>query len=486
MRVAATILLVSFITSCQEQTRQEQTKSNEFDLNGRSTISIINRTNDSLAIKIENWYAIPLEAQKLDTLLASSGSLSYTLKVQGRNYYSLIAGKTKYSVFTRPNANDTIVFENTISSDSVTFSGDSKDINRFLLKKLLAFNSADADWMSRARATHNAENFSTVISINDSIMQKHLSFTRQNSNDVPAWYTNFEIDRLHYLNVGSKINSFFYRKAMLGKVESFPSDFSDSIASIKAQNLELLGNMRYMYFLNDYISYKTDSSFSSSKPTSKEEWQNHYNRLFTTTDAELTGLVKDFVLTSSISGIIDARSHILDTNWIRRVENKQMQDYLYGYLATHQVLPTGTAVPYFYLKAVNGQHYEPESFQNQVVLINFWATWCKPCIQEFPQENALVEKFATEPVTIVNICIDSDTEKWKEMVRKHELTTLNLIAEDNWNNVLTEKFDIRGLPHSILIDSRGKVVQNKCPKASEGIATQITALLNTMKAEADG
>lgn len=236
-----------------------------------------------------------------------------------------------------------------------------------------------------------------------------------------------------------------------------------------------------MYFLNDYISYKTDSTFSSPKPSSKQEWQKRYNDLFATVDQELTGLPKDFYLTSAISNIIDRRIHILDSNWIAQVQNKSMQDYLYRYIDTHQVLPKGTSIPYFYLRGIDGQHYEPKDFQDRIVLINFWATWCKPCIREFPHENELVKKFESDPVSIINIGVDSDFEKWEEMVKKHELKTLNLIAQDQWNEVLSEKFDIRGLPHSVLIDWNGEIVQNKCARASEEIDQQIAELLDAMK-----
>ena len=55
------------------------------------------------------------------------------------------------------------------------------------------------------------------------------------------------------------------------------------------------------------------------------------------------------------------------------------------------------------------------------MLIIFWATWCKPCIKEFPYENKLVEKYKDQPVEIFNICIDSEEEKWKSYLDKYDL-----------------------------------------------------------------
>ncbi|WP_296619217.1 TlpA disulfide reductase family protein, partial [Marivirga sp.] len=102
---------------------------------------------------------------------------------------------------------------------------------------------------------------------------------------------------------------------------------------------------------------------------------------------------------------------------------------------------------------------------------------CKPCIKEFPYENELVEKYKDEPVEIVNICIDSEIKKWKAYLKKYNLKTINLYANGNWNNKLQKDFGIQAIPHSILIDWNGKVVQNKCRRASENIGELIAQLL---------
>ena len=95
----------------------------------------------------------------------------------------------------------------------------------------------------------------------------------------------------------------------------------------------------------------------------------------------------------------------------------------------------------------------------------------------------MVEQFKADPVAIVNIAVDSDSGRWKEMVKKHQLKTLNLLAQDKWNDVLSEKFGIQGLPHSVLIDWNGKIVQNKCARASEQVDEQIAALLDEVEVE---
>lgn len=470
-------LLLLITLSCAGQQRAAAI----VDINGTSMITVANGTSDSIRIEIENWYAVPFDAQNLDTVLAPSGTLAYQLTVQGRNYYNLVVAKTKYRLFTQPNATDSVMLSD---AGGLAFTGDGAEINDFLRANAIAFGSADADWMPRAQATHRAAEYSTILAVNDSVTQKHISFLQLHSDDLPAWYVTFETERLKYKNAAFKINSFFYRKIMMGKVERLPPGFLDQIrASVVVQNPAMVGNMAYIYFLNDYIYYRTDPDFSSPKPTSKTAWINRYQKRLATANRELTGLVRDFYFASFISTIIETRRYALQTRWIKEIQDERLRNLLHRQMAAHEVLPPGAKLPYFHLQAMDSSDYEPVDFQNKILLINFWATWCKPCIQQFPEENKLVARFRDEPVAIVNICVDSGLAAWKKLVDKHNLKTLNLIATGNWNDVLSEHFDIGALPHSVLVDWNGEVVQNKCPGAGDGIDTQITSLLREMTSE---
>ena len=131
-------------------------------------------------------------------------------------------------------------------------------------------------------------------------------------------------------------------------------------------------------------------------------------------------------------------------------------------------------LPYFYLSDIDSVFYEPEHFKGKVLLINFWATWCKPCYQEFEYENELVLKFQKEPVEIVNICIDSEKDNWEKVVTKYSLKTKNLFAAKNWSEKINKDFGVTALPHSVLIDWNGNVIQNKCLRPSEEVDELIT------------
>jgi thiol-disulfide isomerase/thioredoxin len=132
----------------------------------------------------------------------------------------------------------------------------------------------------------------------------------------------------------------------------------------------------------------------------------------------------------------------------------------------------------FYLFNEYDQAFRLADFRDSLVYISFWATWCKPCIDEFPVENKLVEQFSQQAVKFISICLDSEKEKWQERIQKHGLKTLNLFAEANWNKILKEKYAVVSYPHYVLIDKEGLVLQNKTLKPSEKADSLILHYLN--------
>lgn len=446
-----------------------------FDLEGRSILYVSNETKDSIRIQLENWYLLPMDSQEIDTILAPADILKIDLIVQGNSYYDLTLDEIKYKIFIRPGSVEKIFVGYNNEVPQISFSGDLRKINEFLLRKANKFNSTDADWMPRATATHNEEKFDRVIQINDSVTLIHQQFLNENSYELPRWYINFESERLKYLNAAFKLNSLFYRGKMLNLADRVQDDFfQNTVGSLQINNKNMLGNARYMFFLMDYISYKVHSEIESENPSAIR------NKNFEIINKELKGIVKDVYITVKLSNEIDRNRHIFDTAWISNVENRELNEFLKKRFLSNPVLPKGSKLPYFYLMDSSEVYHSSGDFQGKILLINFWATSCKPCIKEFPSENALAEKYKDEPVAVVNICMESSVDSWKRIIRKYDLKTVNLYSQGNWDKKLAKNFDINGWPHSILVDWNGNIVQNKCPRASNNVDELIDQLLLEM------
>lgn len=440
------------ITACQPQ--KEVSK---FQLHGKSNLTVENQTNDSIAIHFENWYILPWKSQKIDTTLAPGTQLDISIISQGMDYCHFSYAGQNLKLFTQPHATDTIVLHAT--NKAPLFKGDSKKVNTFLWKKSEHFQSVDSEWLHRTNFTHANNKFTDVIQGNDSITQTHLNYLKKQSDLLPDDYTQFEEKRLRYLNAQFQLNSFLYRTRMLKKKDTVPHNFLENLTqTITINNETMLGTQTYTLFLNDYIAY----NMVSLRQKNRSSEFNDMNRRTTLVNQELKGLVKDFYWAFSLANKLAHNQHLFQQEWLGLINNEELKEFITQLSKTKPVLPKGSPIPYFYLVDESNTHYTPSRFKGKTTLIHFWATYCKPCIKKFPKHNEMVKKFKEEEVEIVTICIESDSVQWKKYLQKFELQTTNLFAKKQWSDNLRKSFNIKGLPHSILIAPDGKVIQNHC------------------------
>jgi len=116
----------------------------------------------------------------------------------------------------------------------------------------------------------------------------------------------------------------------------------------------------------------------------------------------------------------------------------------------------GTAAPGFELASVDGSVISFDEVRgNQATLIDFWATWCAPCIREMPQLQAIYNKYRHKGFAVVGIACDSDEEKVPEVVKERGVSYVNLIG----NEEVTAAYKVQGYPTLFLLDAEGRIVE---------------------------
>ena len=99
----------------------------------------------------------------------------------------------------------------------------------------------------------------------------------------------------------------------------------------------------------------------------------------------------------------------------------------------------------------------------KVVLIDFWASWCGPCIGTFPGLKAVYDKFAPQGFEIFGVSLDSSKENWLESIDEHGLTWPQLSDLKGWNSAAGKLYGVRFIPHTVLIDQNGIIVEKNLP-----------------------
>src|SRR5207253_3394612 len=114
----------------------------------------------------------------------------------------------------------------------------------------------------------------------------------------------------------------------------------------------------------------------------------------------------------------------------------------------------GSPAPEIALKDLQGQEVKLSDLHGKIVLLNFWATWCKPCKEEMPAMQASYDKLRDQGFVVLAVNELEDTDKVIEHIRTHGHTFLVVMDHDNR---VANRYGVVGLPASFLIDRQGIV-----------------------------
>ena len=113
---------------------------------------------------------------------------------------------------------------------------------------------------------------------------------------------------------------------------------------------------------------------------------------------------------------------------------------------------------------VNGKEYTLADFRGKYVYIDVWATWCSPCRQEIPYLKKLDEDYKDAQIVFLSLSVDQDKAKWEKMVK--ELSMSGVQLHIGQNSSFQQAYKIEGIPHFILLDREGRIIDKKMSRPS--------------------
>jgi len=137
-------------------------------------------------------------------------------------------------------------------------------------------------------------------------------------------------------------------------------------------------------------------------------------------------------------------------------------------IANDEKLIPGQKVPEFTLANYDGEDRSLYSLlaDNDMVLIDFWASWCGPCIADFPELKKLYAAYTDEGFEIVGVGVLDTKEDWKGSVEEHELPWINLGETDEPEGPVATMYGVNAIPKGFLVDSQGCIYKKNIRPAA--------------------
>ena len=403
---------------------------------------------------LDETYAIPV---------ADDGSFEKEIPITDVTDVLLI---NNIIIFSYPGDTIEIYFDNNNPKETIRLIGKNADREKELALCIQLFNKysqafGNIRMLSRDNDITEEELVVRLNEYYDNKIETIKTFEKENGKF--AFFNRF-VDEAYF----QTILPLTRKRELLSKIHcEYPNEFSiwtsdnspDSIP-IPLNSERLKTNFAYQSFLFNYVpalkpeitsvkDYYSFASYCLSNEPYIRDWHITWRLdfAFTYFDFEETAFV-----------YYEFKNICTNKDFLNRLEGK--------YQAGLRTQP-GSPAPDFELKDETGKTVKLSDLRGRIVYIDFWASWCSPCISEFQNSVAeFHEKYKEFDIAYVYINVNDNDATWKKGIEQYNLKGINLMAEGFNNNPVCQAYNVLGIPHYVLIDKEGKILKNKCDRPS--------------------
>ena len=140
-------------------------------------------------------------------------------------------------------------------------------------------------------------------------------------------------------------------------------------------------------------------------------------------------------------------------------EHQQKTELMPVLIGNHEpILALGKPVPNFSATDLEGNPISLEQYRGKVVLLDFWAVWCAPCIAEMPNVKKVYDTYKDKGFDIIGISLDFDEKKLRDYLKENEIPWRQVFSGKGWNSPVAQQYGIRAIPALWLIDKDGTLI----------------------------
>ncbi|MGR4858030.1 redoxin domain-containing protein [Bacteroides pyogenes] len=190
--------------------------------------------------------------------------------------------------------------------------------------------------------------------------------------------------------------------------------------------------------------------------TAKENTRKIFDSIVTHhRDSYVSGLIlNDFLAKErSVAEIQNLYEQLSD-----RVKQSNVGQTLEKTIQGMQVVGVGKQAPDFMLETPEGERLLLSALRGKCVLIDFWASWCAPCLREAPNIKRVYEKYRDSGFEVLSVSLDERSDQWKQAIRKHGLDWLHVSSLKGWKCPVAKLYQVSAVPAMFLIDREGNIV----------------------------
>ena len=363
----------------------------------------------------------------------------------------LLYGDERSPVFLEPDNQLHFTFHGQAFQKTLHFSGKGNVQNNYLLAQRKFFKGEDnvlRKKMKNVKPLGFSKYMSEQREARLAFLQKYID-----SYEMSFSFTNYAIADIDYWYAYNLLN--YPWEHPLYHNQDAPMEMADGyydfLGRINISQENALPNQHYTYFLDGYFDYQAELP------------QNEGMSDMELAERDLQGDVLNYYKCKLYSiackrGKAKAKGPEIK-DFIASCDNETYNDILRVAYNEAKGLTNGSPAPNFSLKDINGQMVSLDDFKGKTVYVDFWASWCSPCIMQMRNSRNWKATFKDKDVVFVYISLDKDVKAWERHVKNNRLKGIHLIADSGnvYQSKIARLYHVKRLPAVFLLDKNGNI-----------------------------
>ncbi len=340
--------------------------------------------------------------------------------------------------------------------------------NQYIQEFMKVFDDSIIDKKKLTERTKHIEKDTPLeyIKYEDSICKLKTQFLEQYSAQYPLSKKFIRRQKATY-RYGA--NNYKYRLAsnysfLTNKQKEIPSNYYDFMMDLSVRENDLLSVEEYKKYLDNYYTYR----YNEDKPIVNSEKDLVFSE-YSLASNIYEDRVKNYFLTKKFGELLEMYPYDLTKKYISdymsNVYSNEYRTYIDKKIEKAINGSSESKAFDFSLKDQNGKIVKLSDFKGKVVYLNFWASWCLPCLGEIENHNQIQQQYKDRDFITIMVSIDEDIKAWKKALPKYDKNIIQLQMGGMKNEIAT-KYNLKSIPKSLVINKDGVIIHSDIPVPS--------------------
>ena len=234
---------------------------------------------------------------------------------------------------------------------------------------------------------------------------------------------------------------------------------------------EQLKSLYDIYLTNNKASYDFQQQYKNINPREAgDSTIKAYNTQIMALQRKMDTDISNFVSTQkggpatyfAVTYVVQKPNVALLDNAMKQLKadapNTLFADRLEKRIASIGALEIGGLAPEIELLSPTGEKIKLSSLRGNVVLVDFWASWCRPCRAENPNVVKVYNRYHDQGFEVFSVSLDNSADRWKQAITQDNLTWTHVSDLKGWKSSAAALYEVSGIPKTFLLDKDGRII----------------------------